>query len=292
MGVLNEKRCKKNPITHNPLTNDEKFLMNDEINILFHLREQAKDELVRTFSAKRLPLGNTEKNKMYQGYIHEQKRVPLKFEFNNQSVINENDFVNYIKKRFLKYSKLISDPKYQNSIKILVKGIYNYLYVLNCMDIGKDEEMYAYASECYVIPKMIHNCLHIYQNKADADKFSKIILNCSFLQDVYINNIIDYVMPTNEREVNILIELMSTSLPYEDPEQAANVYKNKIKIVEENNFNLSDNNTEVFYSMEVGGKKRNPKQTYKRKQTKRRRQTKKRICKSKTTKHMCNMKGG
>lgn len=257
---------KKNPFTNTEFTIDAKNNMNITIQYLFDMREIALDELVHKFTNKHLPLGNAEKNKMYMGYIHDQKHVDLHFNFDNQTIIKQADFTNYVEKKLMEnYRNLMMDitsatPKYnyESETLFVVKSLYNYLLILNSINIGKENEMYEKASMCYINMSIIDFCVRIYQNQEDIDKFYKILFNCSFLQDVHINTVFDYMkIPKKEEEFKIFVEIMKTALAYEDPEEAVKEYKRQINDV----LPMS----ELPFSM--GGKKRNRKTKRKKQRT-------------------------
>jgi hypothetical protein len=282
---------KKNPITKRELTNDEKYNMNEMIKNLFTLREQAIDDLVRNFTQKHLPLENSEKNKMYMGYIHEEKPVELHFNFDNQTIIKQDDFTNYVEKKLMEnYRSLMMDMKsitpnydYDYEMMIIIKSLYNYLLILNKINIGKEKEMYEKASVCYTNMSIIDFCVRIYRTQEDIDKFYKILLNCSFLQDVHTNTVYDYMkmkIPKKEKEFKIFVDIMKTQLPYENPEEAVKEYNRQVNDV----LPMS----ELPFSM--GGKKRNRKTKGKKQRSTRKNRF---TCKMNKKQNKCKlMKGG
>ena len=270
---------KKSPFTDTAWSNDDKIVLNKSIKYLFEMRELALDKLVQNFTQKHLPLGNSEKNKMYMGYIHEQKPVNLHFHFDNQTIVKQDDFTNYVEKKLMEnYRNLMMDMtsaspnyNYDYEMKIIVQSLYNYLFILNTMNIGKEKEMYEKASVCYTNMSIIDFCVRIYRTQEDMDKFYKILLNCSFLQDAYMIPIYDYMkIPKKQEEFKIFVEIMKTPLAYENAEEAAAEYNRQIKDV----LPMS----ELPFSM--GGRKRNRK-------TKRKHRNK---TKTKKNRFSCKMK--
>jgi hypothetical protein len=220
----------KSPLTGTNITNKEKAKLNEQIAGLYEAREIAISELTSSFTAKHLPLGNAEKNKMYSGYIHNKRIVKPKFLFDNQDIFTEDTFKNCLNNA-LRNNDSIS------SVRMYVYGLYNFLWIINTITLPVDAVPMEWLNIC-----SIYNVEPL-QRKEDFKlmisnnpKNKQIILACSVLDDIHIETILDYVsIPKQKLKSNvnaILIPMMSSSLPYENPAEAATNIKGQMRITE------------------------------------------------------------
>lgn len=221
----------KSPFSKKNFTNAEKAKLNAQIAALFEAREIAINELTHSFTAKHLPLGNAEKNKMYSGYIHNKRIVKPKFLFDNQDIFNEDAFKNCV------FTALTNNDDIR-AVQMYIHGLYNFLWIINTITLPLDAVLMEWLNVC-----LVYNIIDPLQRKEDFKtlisnnpKNKKIILACSGLDDIHIETILDHVIiPTNDliTIVNtVLIPMMSSALPYENPVEAAKNLKEQMGVTE------------------------------------------------------------
>ena len=197
----------------------DKREINNKIIELYALREQSINNLVKTFTAKKLPLSNSAKNEMYNG-VYFQKKTITTFE-NAYNVTNMSTQVNKI------FDDIIGLGLYfDNSqrIRAQVKACYMILYLLN----NKFNDNLAIRFSVMVYAGVFHDIDATYVFRIAApyvhvNAFKLAIDRCMILENVRFNNFLDYF--SDDQLANItqeqLTQILNTALWQERPESAA-----------------------------------------------------------------------
>lgn len=175
----------------NPSYIVDKNEINNKIIELYSLRELAINNLVKTFTPKKLPLSNAEKNKMYNGANLEKKYVTT---FNHVYPLNNmpaqvESILHELSQYGFYYDKVIS-------FRLQSKACYMLMYLLNNgfvdgLDIRFAIMVYAGVFWGFDDIKYIFRITVRYVSN---DALVRAIYFCNILQTVFFNDFLDYFL--------------------------------------------------------------------------------------------------
>lgn len=167
----------------------DKTDINNKIIQLYGLREEAINNLVKTFTAKKLPLSNTDKNNMYNGPILEKKYITT-FE-HLDPLRNMPGQVDSILRELASLGFTYNNVK---SYRMQSKACYMLMYLLNNGFVDSLDIRFAIMVYAGVFDEFddITYVFRITVRYVSNDALKRAIEFCMVLQSVYFNDFLDY----------------------------------------------------------------------------------------------------
>lgn len=199
----------------------DKREINYKISELYALREESINNLVKTFTAKKLPLSNSAKNQMYNG-VHFEKKYITTFEkaYNVTDMsIQVNDILNYLERLGFHFEN-------SKMLRTQVKACYMLLYLLN--NNFNDNLATRFSTMVYAgVFDEVDDAKSVFRmlspNNVDIHFLKRAIDRCMILESVRFNNFLDYFSDDQLEKVTQeqLTQVLNNNVWQERPESAA-----------------------------------------------------------------------